>query len=160
MDDDASPRRKSTTGRKALIALVAIIAAAYYFLPEETGPGTALSAFPGGVQENDPNHQSNRVAVPANLPGAGRGVHLVDFWATWCGPCTIQEPIISRVAAQYSGAVKVSRVDVDANANLTDQFGVQSVPTIIIFKDGREAARFIGVTDEEQLQQTIARLIH
>lgn len=69
---------------------------------------------------------------------------LVDFWATWCGPCKMIAPIIEQLANQYEGKVTVAKVDVDKENSLAQKYGVQSIPTILIFKDGNEVAREVG----------------
>jgi len=83
------------------------------------------------------------------------GVALVDFWASWCGPCRMQGPIVERVAAQYAGRALVGKLNVDENANSASRFGIQSIPTLVIFKDGREVERFVGVQSEEKLKAAL-----
>ena len=79
------------------------------------------------------------------------GVTLVDFWAAWCGPCKIIAPLIDELAGAYDGRATVAKVDVDQEGALAEQFGVQSIPTLLIMKDGQEVNRFIGVTSKEDL---------
>ena len=69
---------------------------------------------------------------------------LVDFWATWCGPCRMVAPIISEIAEEYYGRVKVGKVDVDDQSALAVKYGIQSIPTVIIFKGGKIADTVIG----------------
>ena len=76
----------------------------------------------------------------------GSGVSLVDFWAPWCGPCRMMAPTIDQVAAEYEGRALVAKVDVDECQNIAVKLGVNSIPTLIIFKDGAEVKRFVGVT--------------
>ncbi len=72
------------------------------------------------------------------------GVTLVDFWATWCGPCKMLAPTIEDLANMYEGVVKVAKVDVDENGDLAQRFGIMSIPTVIIFKDGEIVDKLIG----------------
>lgn len=76
---------------------------------------------------------------------------LVDFWATWCGPCKIMGPIISEVSEEYAGKLKVGKVDVDQNNELAMQFNVISIPTIKIFKGGKIVGEMIGANPKPQL---------
>lgn len=73
------------------------------------------------------------------------GITLVDFWATWCGPCRMQAPVIEELAEKYEGKFKVAKVDVDANPNIAARYGVMSIPTLIVFNNGEETARRVGV---------------
>ena len=74
-----------------------------------------------------------------------KGIVLVDFFATWCGPCKMLSPIISEIANEYSNSIKVCKVNVDENQNLAAQFGVMSIPTVIIMKGGKVVEQFIGM---------------
>lgn len=79
------------------------------------------------------------------------GVVLVDFWATWCGPCQMMSPVIDDIANECGDVVKVCKVDVDQAQNLAIRFGVMSIPMIFILKDGNEVAQFLGVTPKEKI---------
>jgi thioredoxin 1 len=74
-----------------------------------------------------------------------QGVTLVDFWAPWCGPCQVQGPIVDDVSARAPQGVKIAKLNVDEAGGVAGQYGVMSIPTLIIFKDGEEAQRFVGV---------------
>ena len=76
---------------------------------------------------------------------------LVDFWATWCGPCRAVAPVIDELAAEYEGKLKVGKVDVDAEQQLAADFGVRSIPTLLIFKDGKMAEQIVGAVPKSQL---------
>jgi thioredoxin 1 len=70
---------------------------------------------------------------------------LVDFWATWCTPCRMIAPVIEKLSEQYAEKITVAKVDVDQNQELSIRYGIQSIPTVILFKDGKIAAKEIGV---------------
>jgi thioredoxin 1 len=69
---------------------------------------------------------------------------LVDFWATWCGPCRAVAPVVEQIATELEGKAKIAKLDTDANPIAASMFGVRSIPTLIIFKDGREVERVVG----------------
>lgn len=73
-----------------------------------------------------------------------KGSVMVDFWATWCGPCQMAGPVIDQLATDYKGKVKIGKLDVDANQATASQYAVVSIPTVIMFKDGKEIARKVG----------------
>ena len=72
-------------------------------------------------------------------------VAMVDFWATWCGPCKMLAPVIDSIAGKYGDKAVIAKVDVDANPGLAAKYGVMSIPTVIFFKDGKEIDRKVGV---------------
>src|SRR5687768_3657509 len=80
---------------------------------------------------------------------------LVDFWATWCGPCRMIAPVLEEIASEYDGKVKITKLDVDQNPNTAMQFGVQSIPTLILFKDGKPVERIIGYMPKPRLVEKI-----
>ena len=80
---------------------------------------------------------------------------LVDFYADWCGPCKMLAPIIEEVADEYKGKYIIGKVDVDANPETAGKYGVQSIPTLIIFKEGEEADRFMGFQSKEALKEKL-----
>ncbi len=84
---------------------------------------------------------------------------LVDFSATWCGPCKALAPTIDAVAKEYAGRLRVYKVDIDQAADTSSQFGVSSVPTCIFFKDGKEVDRFIGNLDLRSVRQRIEKVM-
>ncbi len=76
---------------------------------------------------------------------------LLDFTAEWCGPCKRLAPIIDEIARETAGAVKVGKIDIDASPSVSSRFGIRGAPTVIVFKNGREVARQVGVTGKQRL---------
>src|SRR5688572_20920841 len=80
---------------------------------------------------------------------------LVDFWAAWCGPCRLVAPTIEQLAKELSGKVRVGKLDVDANQVTAGRFHVQSIPTLLVFKDGKEVDRIVGVQSRAAILQRL-----
>ena len=89
------------------------------------------------------------------------GLAIVDFWATWCGPCRMIAPILEQLSSEYEGRVKVTKLDVDANIKTGSRFNVRSIPTLLFFKDGKVVDQIIGAVPkghiENKLQQHTAQ---
>ena len=79
---------------------------------------------------------------------------LVDFWATWCGPCRMVAPVLEEIASEKDN-VRIAKLDVDANPITAGRFGVRAIPTMILFKDGKEAQRLVGYMPKDRLLQQI-----
>ncbi|MBD2498183.1 thioredoxin [Nostoc sp. FACHB-280] len=84
---------------------------------------------------------------------------VVDFTATWCGPCRLVSPLMEQLAAEYNGRAKVVKVDVDHNKPLFKQYGLRSIPAVLIFKDGDLVEKIIGVSAYEQYSDAVKKLL-
>lgn len=80
---------------------------------------------------------------------------LVDFWAEWCMPCRSLAPIIDELADEYAGKVKVGKLDIESNQQVTMKFGIQMIPTILLFKGGQVAKKFVGLTTKKAFKEAL-----
>ncbi len=80
---------------------------------------------------------------------------LVDFWASWCGPCQMLSPVVEELFEEYDGKVKIGKLNTEENAEITGQYGVISIPTLIIFKDGKPVDQIIGVVSKDVIKKKL-----
>ncbi len=84
---------------------------------------------------------------------------MVDFWATWCGPCRMVAPIVEELAEEYAGKISVGKLDVDQNPRVASRYGIMSIPSLIIFKDGKPFSNIVGFRPKEQLKQSLSDVL-
>jgi thioredoxin 1 len=80
---------------------------------------------------------------------------LVDFWAEWCMPCRMLAPTIDKIAKDYAGKVKVGKVDTDSNRDVSIKYGINAIPTVILFKNGQVAQKFVGLRQERDFKEAL-----
>ena len=119
-------------------------------------PYSAGARAPPPVKGNIRMSESAAELTDANFAEAtAKGVALVDFWAEWCPPCRMQGPVVEKIAEEYAGRAVVGKVDTDSNPNTAAKFGIQSIPTLVVLKDGVEAKRMVGLQTEDALRQAL-----
>jgi thioredoxin 1 len=82
---------------------------------------------------------------------------LIDFWAEWCGPCKMIAPMVEELAKEYDGKLKVGKVDVDSNQQTSMQYGIRSIPTLLIFKGGKVVDQLVGAVPKKMLAEKVAK---
>jgi len=80
---------------------------------------------------------------------------LVDFWASWCGPCRMVAPVVDALAEEYDGKVNFAKVNVDAEPKLANQYGIRSIPTLLVFKQGKPVKQLVGYQPKEELKKAL-----
>lgn len=87
------------------------------------------------------------------------GSWLIDFWAVWCGPCKILEPIVDEMGKKYDGKIKVGKINVDENQELSERFEVMSIPTLLYMKNGKQINRTIGAVPKDTVEKAIKEIL-
>ena len=98
---------------------------------------------------------ANYEASPNKWVHKGDKPCIVDFYATWCGPCKMMAPVVAQLAEEYEGTVKVGKLDIDQNVDIVAQYKIMSVPTFLVIKDGEVKAKLIGAVSKEELVEAI-----
>lgn len=89
----------------------------------------------------------------------GNGLVLVDLYADWCGPCKMLAPTVEAIAEELSGKLTVGKLNIDENPSIADRYGVMSIPTLILFKDGKEENRLVGLQSKEAIFRVVQTLV-
>jgi thioredoxin 1 len=84
---------------------------------------------------------------------------LIDFWATWCGPCRAIAPVVDQLAGEYAGKIKVAKVDIDANPKVPTQYDVRSIPTLLMFKDGKVVGQIVGAVPKPKIEELVKKAL-
>jgi thioredoxin 1 len=84
---------------------------------------------------------------------------LVDFWAPWCGPCRMVAPVVDEISEQYKGQIKVVKVNTDENPQVASQYGIRSIPTLMIFKEGQKVDMVVGAVPKSTLASTLEKYL-
>ncbi|MDB9823407.1 thioredoxin TrxC [Deltaproteobacteria bacterium] len=87
------------------------------------------------------------------------GSVLVDCWAPWCGPCRVVAPVLDQLAAEYSGRIKIAKLNVDENPITASQYGIQSIPTMLIFKNGNQVNKLVGALPKKDIEGHLAAIL-
>lgn len=108
---------------------------------------------------NKPSSDNVKILTDANFESTiGKGVSLVDFWAPWCGPCRVQGPIVDEVADEMVSKASVCKLNIDENPGTARKYGIQSIPTILIFRDGKPVQKFVGIKNKNTLINSLEKL--
>lgn len=134
----------------ALAALVVVLVAVMALRPRNYGPA---APFDLPAVDADGGLGAERVSLQ-RLRGR---VVLLDFWATWCAPCRAIAPALEELATQYKGKIKIAKVDVDESQQVAQQFGIRSIPTLLLFKGGKVVEQLVGAMPKAKLEDAIKK---
>ena len=138
-----------------IIALVIIVIFVAYL-------GISIARY-GKALKNVDNKQESEKLIHLNDKNfqsvISRGITIVDFWAAWCKPCAFLVPIINQIADNYGDEIHVAKLDVEANNKTSNKLGIRNIPTVIIFNNGKEVARFVGVKPYNVYEKAIKNLL-
>jgi len=147
----------------AFIAATALIAVIIIY---ESTPGKASNTLPSAkkvvaIKASATENTAGVIILTDNSfdEKIKKGLVLVDFWAVWCRPCRIQAPILDEVSALMNGKAMIGKLDIDQNPKIRDRYFIQSIPTMLLFKDGKVVKTFVGVTSKEVIVAEINKYI-
>ncbi len=138
-----------TTGVLIALSVIAIFLAYLYFSFRKMKNAPAVAESERIVTLNDKNFRAE----------TGKGVVLVDFWAEWCMPCKVMGPVLNKLAEDESFGAVVAKLNVDHFPSVSQKFNIRGIPTIIIFKDGKEAERIVGVKPGDFLVKQVNKYL-
>ena len=139
----------------SIFTMAGIFSTNAYSFVDETEGIEAVAA------NNTPNEKEKAVKLTdANFKATiSEGVTLVDFWATWCGPCRRQGPIVEEIAVELGSQATIGKLDVDHNKTVSNEYYIRTIPTILIFKDGEVQERLVGLQTKESLLSAVKRYL-
>jgi len=119
--------------------------------------GRCHEPLPKGTVHNRPLDISDRTFTEEVIRHSGPV--LVDCWAPWCGPCRMVAPVLEQLAEEYAGRIKIAKLNVDENPVTASQFSVQSIPTMVLFKNGKLVDTLVGALPKEEIEKIIRRVL-